>query len=307
MAVGASDIVLGAPAPDFSLPATDGRTYALKDVAGEKGAVIVFICNHCPYVRAVIDRLVADARVLTGEGVGFAAICSNDAAGYPEDSFPKMREFAKRHDFQFPYLHDESQDVARAYGCARPISSATTAASSSDIAAASTKAALRRPLRARAATPRRHARHRRDRPRAGDPGPLDRLLDQMEGRTGPLAAIDDRGAALPDGALTGSRAGRFSLLLPAREKIGFAWAEGSKESSIFMPGGSAARGRWRTNRENRRNPAAERSRNPLSFRDLNENAHVEGEHGTGRLISLLSPVTGQSASEKSGAHSGPRA
>jgi peroxiredoxin len=116
MAVGASDIVLGTPAPDFSLPATDGRTYSLKDVAGEKGAVIVFICDHCPYVRAVIDRLVADARVLMSEGMGFAAICSNDAASYSEDSFPKMREFAKRHDFPFPYLHDESQDVARAYG-----------------------------------------------------------------------------------------------------------------------------------------------------------------------------------------------
>jgi len=116
MAVGAPKIVLGAPAPDFSLPATDGRTYSMKDVAGERSTVIVFICNHCPYVRAVIDRLVADARVLMREGVGFAAICSNDAASYPEDSFPKMREFAKRHDFQFPYLHDESQDVMRAYG-----------------------------------------------------------------------------------------------------------------------------------------------------------------------------------------------
>jgi peroxiredoxin len=116
MAVPASDIVLGVHAPDFALPATDGKTYALKDLAGDKGTVIVFICNHCPYVRAVIDRLVADARVLMGEGVGLAAICSNDAASYPEDSFPKMREFARRHDFPFPYLHDESQDVARAYG-----------------------------------------------------------------------------------------------------------------------------------------------------------------------------------------------
>ena len=116
MALGASDIVPGVPAPDFSLPATDGRTYSLKDVVGETGAVIVFICNHCPYVKAVIGRLVADARVLMREGVGFAAICSNDAKNYPEDSFPKMREFAKRHDFPFPYLHDESQDVARAYG-----------------------------------------------------------------------------------------------------------------------------------------------------------------------------------------------
>ena len=116
MATGPVDIALGTPAPDFRLLATDGRTYALKDVAGGKGTVIVFICNHCPYVKAVIGRLVADARVLLGKGTGFAAICSNDASSYPEDSFPKMAEFAKRHDFAFPYLHDESQDIARAYG-----------------------------------------------------------------------------------------------------------------------------------------------------------------------------------------------
>jgi peroxiredoxin len=116
MAVGLSDVVLGAPAPDFSLAATDGKTYALKDVRGEKATVIVFICNHCPYVKAVIDRLVADARLLMREGVGFAAVCSNDAASYPEDSFAKMREFARAHDFRFPYLHDETQAAARAYG-----------------------------------------------------------------------------------------------------------------------------------------------------------------------------------------------
>jgi peroxiredoxin len=116
MAASPTDIVLGAPAPDFSLPATDGKIHALRDVAGEKGTVIVFICNHCPYVKAVIDRLIADARILMREGVGFAAICSNDAASYPEDSFPRMREFARAHDFPFPYLHDESQAVARAYG-----------------------------------------------------------------------------------------------------------------------------------------------------------------------------------------------
>jgi peroxiredoxin len=116
MAVAQTEIALDARAPDFRLPATDGRTYALKDIAGEKGTVIVFICNHCPYVKAVIGRLVADARLLMGEGVGFAAICSNDAGGYPEDSFPKMGEFAKTHDFPFPYLHDKSQDVARGYG-----------------------------------------------------------------------------------------------------------------------------------------------------------------------------------------------
>src|SRR5271156_4132194 len=116
MAVGQMEMALGAKAPDFRLPATDGRTYALKDAAGENGAVIVFICNHCPYVKAVIGRLTADARLLMAEGVGFAAISSNDAASYPEDSFPKMREFASAHDFPFPYLHDETQEVARAYG-----------------------------------------------------------------------------------------------------------------------------------------------------------------------------------------------
>ena len=91
MAVSASNVALGARAPDFSLPATDGKTYALKDVAGETATVIVFICNHCPYVKAVIGRLVADARLLLGEGVGFAAICSNDATSHPEDSFERMR------------------------------------------------------------------------------------------------------------------------------------------------------------------------------------------------------------------------
>ena len=116
MAVGPIDIVLGAAAPDFALPATDGRTYALKDVAGKNGTVIVFICNHCPYVQAVIDRLAADARVLMAEGIGFAAICANDAKEYPEDSFVNMKHFAKTHALPFPYLHDESQKVARAYG-----------------------------------------------------------------------------------------------------------------------------------------------------------------------------------------------
>jgi peroxiredoxin len=106
----------GDPAPDFRLPATGGRTYEFADVAGPKGTVIVFICNHCPYVKAVIDRMVADARTLLGEGFGFAAICSNDAKSYPEDSFANMQRFAKSHRFPFPYLHDEDQAAARAYG-----------------------------------------------------------------------------------------------------------------------------------------------------------------------------------------------
>jgi hypothetical protein len=87
----------------------------LADVAGKNGTVVVFICNHCPYVKAVIGRLLEDAKLLLGEGIGFAAISSNDAAAYPEDSFPNMQRFAERHGLPFPYLYDESQAVARAY------------------------------------------------------------------------------------------------------------------------------------------------------------------------------------------------
>src|SRR6202163_175985 len=116
MATTATQVVLDTPAAEFRLPATDGKTYALDDVAGEKGTVVVFICNHCPYVKAVIDRLVSDARALSSEGVGFAAICSNDAEAYPEDSFANMKRFAELHGLPFPYLYDEDQSVARAYG-----------------------------------------------------------------------------------------------------------------------------------------------------------------------------------------------
>jgi peroxiredoxin len=115
MATTITAAALGTPAVDFQLPATDGRTRTLDEVAGKKGTVIVFICNHCPYVKAVIDRLVADARVLMAEGIGFAAICSNDATSYSEDSFDNMKRFAAAHDLPFPYLHDETQSVARAY------------------------------------------------------------------------------------------------------------------------------------------------------------------------------------------------
>jgi peroxiredoxin len=107
---------LGMTAPTFSLPATDGRTYRFDDVAGPKGTVVVFICNHCPYVKAVIDRMAADARELKKEGVGFVAICSNDARNYPDDSFDNMKRFAAAHNLPFPYLHDESQAAAKAYG-----------------------------------------------------------------------------------------------------------------------------------------------------------------------------------------------
>ncbi len=106
---------LGIKAPDFSLPATDDKRYSLSDIMGENGSVIVFICNHCPYVKAITDRLVADAKLLASEGIGFAAICSNDAVNYPADSFENMKKFALERGFPFPYLHDESQQVAKAW------------------------------------------------------------------------------------------------------------------------------------------------------------------------------------------------
>ena len=108
----------GWKAPDFRLPATDGRTLSLADVRGQRGTLIVFICNHCPYVKAIVSRLVRDARELQAHGIGVAAICSNDADAYPADSFDNMKAFAEAHGFTFPYLHDETQDVARAYDAA---------------------------------------------------------------------------------------------------------------------------------------------------------------------------------------------
>ena len=106
----------GDTAPDFALPGTDGRTWRYADAAGPKGLVVMFICNHCPYVKAAVDRIVRDASALRELGVGTVAISSNDAATYPEDSFENMSAFARRHGFDFPYLYDESQDVARAHG-----------------------------------------------------------------------------------------------------------------------------------------------------------------------------------------------
>ncbi len=105
----------GWQAPAFSLPGTDGKVHTLKDVSGANGTLIAFICNHCPYVRSVIDRIVRDGAALMDHGIGVAAICSNDARTYPEDSFERMIAFAETNRFPFPYLHDESQAVARAY------------------------------------------------------------------------------------------------------------------------------------------------------------------------------------------------
>jgi peroxiredoxin len=105
----------GWKAPSFTLPATDGKTYSLDAMRGPNGTLVMFICNHCPYVKAVIDRIVRDCNELRELGVGAVAISANDAAHYPEDSFANMRRFAEAYRFGFPYLYDESQDVARAY------------------------------------------------------------------------------------------------------------------------------------------------------------------------------------------------
>lgn len=106
----------GQPAPDFSLPGVDGRTWSRDQCMGEKGLLVMFICNHCPYVKAIRDRLVRDAGELREHGINCVAIMSNDPAEYEEDSFENMRKVAQEYDFPFPYLLDESQEVARAYG-----------------------------------------------------------------------------------------------------------------------------------------------------------------------------------------------
>jgi peroxiredoxin len=106
----------GWKAPAFRLQGTDGRLYELADVKGPNGTLVMFICNHCPYVQAVIERIVRDARELIPLGIGCVAISSNDAESYPEDSFAHMKEEARRQGFPFPYLYDETQQVARDYG-----------------------------------------------------------------------------------------------------------------------------------------------------------------------------------------------
>ena len=118
MAVSPPVCDFGWKAVDFTLPGTDGRDWSCADVAGTNGTLVMFICNHCPYVKSVIDRIVRDAKDLQNLGIGVAAISANDAVAYPEDSFENMKLFAARHDFPFPYLHDDSQEVARAYGAA---------------------------------------------------------------------------------------------------------------------------------------------------------------------------------------------
>jgi len=104
------------PARDFSLPGVDGRTWTLADCKGEKGLLVMFICNHCPYVKAVRERIVRDARELKQLGINCVAIMSNDPTDYPEDSFENMKRVAEEFDFPFPYLFDETQAIAKIYG-----------------------------------------------------------------------------------------------------------------------------------------------------------------------------------------------
>jgi len=106
----------GKPAPDFALPGVDGRIWTLADCRGEQGTLVMFICNHCPYVKAIRERLVRDTRELLDYGVKSVAIMANDPALYEEDRFENMQKIAREYDFPFPYLFDESQAVARAYG-----------------------------------------------------------------------------------------------------------------------------------------------------------------------------------------------
>ncbi len=106
----------GKPAPDFSLPGVDGRTWTLEQCRGKNGLLVMFICNHCPYVKSVRERIVRDARDLQALGINSVAIMSNDPAEYPEDSFDNMRHIAEQFAFPFPYLVDETQQVARDYG-----------------------------------------------------------------------------------------------------------------------------------------------------------------------------------------------
>ncbi len=114
--VESEQVELGSEAPAFELPATDGNTYALEDFEDKDAMLVMFICNHCPYVKAVNGRLVRLAQDYEDASLGIVAICSNDPERYPADNFEAMKERAEELGYPFPYLQDESQEVAEAYG-----------------------------------------------------------------------------------------------------------------------------------------------------------------------------------------------
>tara|TARA_B110000196_G_scaffold94328_1_gene81625 strand:+ start:167 stop:721 length:555 start_codon:yes stop_codon:yes gene_type:complete len=105
----------GQTAHDFELKSTDNKIVSLNDIKGENGTLIMFICNHCPYVKAVTKDIVEDCNKLKKIGINSVAICTNDAENYPEDSFDNMIKFSKDHNFNFPYLVDETQEVGKIY------------------------------------------------------------------------------------------------------------------------------------------------------------------------------------------------
>ena len=115
MAATSSPVALGWPAARFDLPGIDGRRHSQDSARGPNGLLVMFICNHCPYVRAIASKLVRDTDELAALGIGSIAIMSNDATTYPEESFDNMKTFAAEHGFRFPYVVDESQEIARAY------------------------------------------------------------------------------------------------------------------------------------------------------------------------------------------------
>ena len=105
----------GQAAKSFELKSTNNEIIKLNDIKGENGTLIMFICNHCPYVKAIIKDIVEDCSNLKKLGVNSLAICSNDSINYPEDSFDNMIQFSKNHNFNFPYLIDEKQEIAKKY------------------------------------------------------------------------------------------------------------------------------------------------------------------------------------------------
>ena len=105
----------GKKALPFELKSTENKIISLNDVKGEKGTLIMFICNHCPYVKAVIEEVVSDSKELEKDGIKSVAVMSNDTINYPDDSFEKMIEFSNDNGFSFPYLIDETQEIAKKY------------------------------------------------------------------------------------------------------------------------------------------------------------------------------------------------
>jgi peroxiredoxin len=115
MAIETDAIPLGTPCPDFDLPAVEGRRYTLQDFEKSDVLVVMFICNHCPYVQAIEDRLLALAHSYEPAQVQFVGICANDAENYPDDSFDNLKKRWQAKGYGFPYLHDEAQTVAKSF------------------------------------------------------------------------------------------------------------------------------------------------------------------------------------------------